>query len=502
LAEVPTIYIMIEPDQGGDTVMRWLSRSTIASRARIVRLPNGIKDISALYLADPAGFREALQRALDAAEPYQAIADRAAKAEAERARDAAGGLILEPDILGRFAGDLKRAGLVGEENNAKILYLALTTRLFSRPVSVVVKGVSSGGKSFTVEIVLRFFPPETYWSRTGMSDRTLAYSDEDFRHRFLVIYETTGMSSDIASYLIRSLLSESLIRYETVESTPEGLKSRVIEKLGPTGLITTTTAARLHPENETRLLSLTVKDTPAQTKAVMLALADDGINQDNAVDFNQWHAHQRWLATGENRVTVPFARALADLIPPIAVRLRRDFSTLMSLICAHALVHRDSRGRDGQGCIVAALDDYTGVRGLIAELFAEGIEATVKPEVRETVGAVMTLVKGNGVIGKDEMSMTEISKALGLDKSAASRRVNVAVSKGYLVNHEDRRGRPARIAMGDPMPGELEILPHADQLADRCSVAVLQEGTGTPPPLSHDDAPEVPESEEVMVWTG
>jgi hypothetical protein len=67
--------------------------------------------------------------------------------------------------------------------------------------------------------------------------------------------------------------------------------------------------------------------------------------------------------------------------------------------------------------------------------------------------------------------VTEISKELGLDKSAASRRVYVAVSKGYLANREDRKGRPARIALGDPMPGETEILPHPDQLADRCSVA-------------------------------
>ena len=35
----------------------------------------------------------------------------------------------------------------------------------------------------------------------------------------------------------------------------------MIEREGPTGLIVTTTALRLHPENETRMLSLTVTDT-------------------------------------------------------------------------------------------------------------------------------------------------------------------------------------------------------------------------------------------------
>jgi hypothetical protein len=87
-------------------------------------------------------------------------------------------------------------------------FLALTTWLFERPVSVAVKGPSSGGKSHIVEVVLRFFAASAYWLRTGMSDRALAYSDEDFRHRHLVIFEAAGMTSDFGSYLIRSLLSE------------------------------------------------------------------------------------------------------------------------------------------------------------------------------------------------------------------------------------------------------------------------------------------------------
>ena len=95
-----------------------------------------------------------------------------------------------------------------------------------------------------------------------MSDRALAYSNEPLKHRHLVIYEAAGMASEFATYLIRSLLSEGRVRYETVEKTTEGLGPRLIEREGPTGLIVTTTSLRLHPENETRMLSLTITDTP------------------------------------------------------------------------------------------------------------------------------------------------------------------------------------------------------------------------------------------------
>ena len=272
LAGLAIIFVVVEPDRGGEAVMKWLRCSSIAPRVRLVRLQDA-KDPSALYLADPEGFRSAFQRALDEAEPYQAIRDREVTATATNAAGIAGDLVGEPNILDRFAAELAGAGLVGEDRNAKILFLALTSRLFDRPVSVAVKGPSSGGKSFTVEIVLKFFPSSAYWERTALSDRALAYSDEDFRHRHLVIYEAAGVASDIGTYLIRSLLSEGRILYEVVENTRDGMRPRRIEKEGPTGLIVSTTATKFHPENETRLLSLRVKDTPTQTKAILHALA-------------------------------------------------------------------------------------------------------------------------------------------------------------------------------------------------------------------------------------
>jgi len=482
LAELTTIYIVIEPDRGGDAVMGWLRHSSIAPRVGLVRL-QGAEDPSALYLANPDEFRGAFRRALDRAEPYQAIADREAEAEAAQAREAAGGLVLEPDLLTRFAAELAPAGLVGEDNNAKVLFLALTTRLFLRPVSVAVKGPSSGGKSYIVEVVLRFFPATAYWSRTGMSERALAYSDEDFRHRHLVIFEAAGLTSDFGSYLIRSLLSEGRIEYEFPEKTKDGIKPRVIRKEGPTGLVVTTTAPRLHPENETRLLSLTVKDTAQQTKIILRSLAR-GPETAGAVNYTQWQALQTWLETGQRRVVVPFAPTLADMMPPVAVRLRRDFRLLLALIEAHALLHREQRERDDQGRIsrilATTLGDYAAVRDLIADLFAEGVDATVKPETRETVAAVK-------VLGKDEVSVTEIAKALKLDKGAASRRITDAMSLGYLANNETRKGRPARIVLGDPLPGDIEILPHPDKLADCCTVAALQQGIDAPSPQADFD---------------
>ena len=44
-----------------------------------------------------------------------------------------------PRILDRFARGRPKAGLVGEERAAKLLYLVLTSRVLDRPISAVVK---------------------------------------------------------------------------------------------------------------------------------------------------------------------------------------------------------------------------------------------------------------------------------------------------------------------------------------------------------------------------
>ena len=385
--------------------------------------------------------------------------------DAAKAAAAAGDLTTEPDVLVRFGKAVESAGLVGETNNAKVLYLALTSRLFERPVSVAVKGVSAGGKSYTVESVLKFFPASAFFARTGFSEKALYFSEEDFRHRFIVLFEAVGMESDYLSYVIRTLLSENRLSYELPVKTEEGMKPQVLEKEGPTGLITTTTAAKLHPENETRLLSLGVTDTKQQTKAVMYTLAAE---KGAGFDYAPWQSLQEWLSTGERRVSVPYARWLVDKIPPVAVRLRRDFGMLLSLIRAHALLHRESRNKDEQGRIVASEADYAGVYCLVEKLFAEGVEATVPATVRETVEAVQECLAAGGTgktaEGVPTISLTALAAALGLDKNSAHHRVRKATGAGYLVNLESRRGRPAQIVLADPLPDENAVLPEPGAL--------------------------------------
>jgi hypothetical protein len=409
-------------------------------------------------------------------------------------------LARDQQILDRFTSALRVCGVVGEDRNAKLIYLALISRRLDEPVSLALKGVSSSGKSYTTETTLRFFPPEAYIEMTAMSERALVYMQNDFAHRMIVLFEAVALreqrektESNLTAYFVRSLLSEGRIRYPvTVRDKDGSFVTKTIEKNGPTGLILTTTATSLHGENETRLLSLPTNDTAGQTKAVLRQIARGSTP---SVDFREWHALQSWLETAETRVVIPYAGYLAESMPPVAVRLRRDFRAVLRLIQSHAILHQLSRQRDDLGRIVASGEDYQVVRGLVADLISDGVGATVSATMRETVECV----RGLGETHPDGVTVTAAAAELGLDRSAAQRRLWAARERGYVTNLEDRRGRPARYVTGEPLPDEVVLLPHSctpagDETAGQegvCSCAVTAEGVERNPPdlFPEDDLP-------------
>jgi hypothetical protein len=102
----------------------------------------------------------------------------------------------DPRILDRFAVAVQVQGVVGEVATAQLVYLVLTSRLLDKPASLIVKGHSASGKSYTVQVALRFFPPEAVLVMTAMSQRALIYSDEEYAHRTIIMYEATGLPGD------------------------------------------------------------------------------------------------------------------------------------------------------------------------------------------------------------------------------------------------------------------------------------------------------------------
>jgi hypothetical protein len=402
-------------------------------------------------------------------------------------------IIDDPNILDSFADQFRNV-IAGEAANGKLLYLIATSRLLDKTMHAAVKGTSAGGKSEIRKRVLEFFPPENVISFTSLSEKALIYHDGDFAHKVLSMGEASATDEqNFQDYLLRELISEGRLVYPTVQKIGNELITVTIEKNGPVAFLVTTTKNKLHAENETRMLSLEIDDSEKQTKSVLGKVAQvEGLNHSAAqVDHKPWQDFQRWLERGERRVVVPFADVMANLIPPAAVRLRRDFGQVIRAIKAHALLHREQRLRDGAGQIVADITcDYEPVRKLMAAIIAEGSGVAVNKATVETIEAVSEATAAMAC--DDGASAQDVAKVLKLDKSAAWRRLSAARQEGFIVNLEVRKGMPGRYRTTGQKVEPINILPTAAELAERFET---MPSPPTPPepvqPCNRDEIAEV-----------
>jgi hypothetical protein len=368
------------------------------------------------------------------------------------------------DLLAAAVETVEALGVTGETRIIKGTYLTVISQVLPEPVSMVAKGASAGGKSYSTKTTLRLFNPAVFYNVTAGSQRSLIFTDEDFGHRTIVMFEATALrevaekrDGDMTAMIVRTLLSEGRIIYDITERGDDGkMGTRRITKEGPTNLIVTTTSDNLHNENETRLLSLPVDESEAQTRAVMVRTARRRNQAESAEppDLDQWHELFHWLKHhGEHRVYIPYAEYLAQSAAASVVRMRRDFGVLLGMIQAHAVLHQVNRKRDQHDRIIATPGDYEAVVDILAEAFAITSGRKVKEAVRKAVAAVQDL-------GGKDVTVAQVAKHLKRDRSRATRGLKEAADLGYLTNEETRQGHSARYAIGsDPLPEDKPALP-------------------------------------------
>lgn len=369
-----------------------------------------------------------------------------------------GALVDEPQILSSLSSTLRGTGYAGSTLPVQLLCLGLYSRHLERPISLVVRGESASGKSHAIKRALEFTSPDAYRTITAMSDKALYYDQRKFDHRMLIVFEGEGLKSDTVAYAMRSLLSEGRLEYSYTDF--ESKKTVQISKDGPTGLITST-AGRVDHELGTRMFSVPIDDSPTVTQAIMEIEAKRATGQIDTVDTSQFEAFDQWLAVNRKPIVIPYATKLAQASDGKAVRMRRDFPAVLGLIQTHALIHQKNRETDGANRVVANLDDYRVIHGLVSELIAYTSEKSVPQAVRETVDVLWDLTRQ----GADRaVTVNKVANALGVHRTTASRHLNRAATLGFAIKNRQQPGMPLTYDWGENMPEDSSVLPDPESL--------------------------------------
>ena len=385
----------------------------------------------------------------------------------ERYATIAAPILDRPDIFAAVTGTMAERGYAGDPAHVELLYAIFTSRLLDRPMCAFLKAPSSSGKSWLLNRTLELFPPESYELKSGITPKAIAYGRSDLQHRILAIQEASGLQGREGNMLVRTLISEGLVRWEVAGRESDGFTTREIERPGPIAFVMTTTHNVLHREDETRALSIQVDDTAEHTRRVLDSIAERYSGAaDHIVNLAPWHAYQRWLAGGPCQAVIPFASEIARHYWTQANRSKRDFEQVLTAIGTSALMHQTGREIDDYGSVIATLEDYAMARRFLVKVLGEASGAAVPASVRETFQAIAACARE--LTGDAEEtrwpSITELAAKLGIDKAAASRRVAKAKEMGFVADRRTRPGFPSRIALIERLPEDAEVLPSVEKI--------------------------------------
>ncbi|MBL4621485.1 MAG: toprim domain-containing protein, partial [Immundisolibacteraceae bacterium] len=341
---------------------------------------------------------EALQTAnIEAA---QAPKDKTVTLDAEETR-AALDLLQSADLLDRINNDFSRCGVVGEQINKLVGYLAVVSRKLDRPLAITIQSTSAAGKSALMDAILAFMPEEDRIKYSAMTGQSLFYMGEtDLQHKVLAIVEEEGASN--ASYALKLLQSEGELTIASTGKDPVTgeLKTQDYQVKGPVMIMLTTTAIDIDEELLNRCIVLSVDEGREQTRAI------------HTIQRNN-RTLSGLLAKADKQTILALHQNAQRLLQPLAVmnpyahhltfiddrtRTRRDHEKYLTLIDSLALLHQhqrpiktiDHRGESIR-CVEVTLDDIDTANRLAHEALGRTLDE-LPPQTRKLLGLIVDQV--------------------------------------------------------------------------------------------------------------
>jgi hypothetical protein len=293
-------------------------------------------------------------------------------------------LLRDPDLLGRILRDFDRLGIVGEEGNKLVGYVAAISRKLDQPLAVVIQSSSAAGKSSLMEAILALVPPEDRLKYAAMTPQSVYYlGATDLRHKVLAVLEDQG--AEKVAYALKILQSEGELNIASTgkEAATGRLVTHEYKVQGPVALFFTTTAVQVDEELLNRCIVLSVSEDREQTRAIHRLqrhrqTLQGLVGRDERDEVCRLHQNAQRLLR-PLLVANPFAPQLTFMDG--RTRSRRDHAKYLTLIRAIALLRQYQREvkttvlrGEAVPYIEATADDITVANKLADHVFGRALD--------------------------------------------------------------------------------------------------------------------------------
>ncbi|MCX6232931.1 MAG: hypothetical protein NTZ33_15485 [Bacteroidetes bacterium] len=341
----------------------------------------------------------------------------------------------DPNLIENIDKLIEQAGVVGEENTRKLLFINASTYKMANPLHTLIQGTSGSGKSHLINTIGQCVPPEDLLIMTRVTSKSFYhYSKEELIDKLLLIQDFDGLNEE-ARYAFRELQSSGMLSSSTTYKDRNGnINSMVKVVKSNFASLIATTQAEIYYDSMSRSVVIGVDESEEQTCRIIehqnkiLAGQFDEVEERKAKTFLQ----------NCIRILKPYEviNLYADKVklPMDAKMLRRLNAHYQSFVKQITLLHQFQRKKDEKGRLITEPDDLKIACEILFEAIIMKID-DLDSSLRQFFNKLKTYVKEQSKSNTNEYQFAkrEIRLALNLSRGSCVRYLESLEKMEYII---------------------------------------------------------------------
>ncbi|MBE7169522.1 MAG: toprim domain-containing protein [Williamsia sp.] len=353
-------------------------------------------------------------------------------------RQAAISELKKPELLKRTSQLIAMSGIVGEEHNALVAYLAYSTRKQPVPLHVMLLGSSGSGKTYLQERISELIPPEDRIEITQVTENAFYYfKQHELKHKLILIEDLDGAMA--VFYPLRELQTKRRIsKTVTLKDSKGNLKTITLTVEGPVSVSGCTTRERLYEDNANRCILLYIDQSKEQDKRItgyQVKLSAGEINKQREHQYRELFCNMQRLLRPVAIIN-PYAKWIQ--LPDQVFKPRQTMTLLLGFIEAITLYHQFQRevkkDAAGQLYIETTVGDIEAAFMLLKDvLFSKSDE--LSKATRGFLEQVKVMLQQSGT---ESFTARDMRKELRLAPTTIKRYLFELERYGYIKRNGNR----------------------------------------------------------------
>ena len=358
-----------------------------------------------------------------------------------------------PDLIKKIDNLIEQAGVTGEENTRKLLFVIASSYKTNYNLHCLIQGISGSGKSHLVNTIGQCMPPEDVLSITRITGKSLYYyTHGELINKLLLIQDFDGLN-DEAQYAFRELQSSGVVSSSITYKDKSGnILSTIRTVNSHFASLIVTTKSEIYYDNMSRCIVAGINESKDQTQKI--------------IEYQNKKIMGHVMETNENNSKEFLQNCIrclknADVINPYADKVNLPNETHMSrrlnyhfqqFIMQVTLLYQHQRKRDHLNRLITEPVDIKIACDILFEsimMKVDDMNISLRQffeKLKEYISRISTLNHLNY-----EFSQREIRLALNLCKTTCKENFSELVQLEYIgkTGGSSNRGYKYRIIYWD-----------------------------------------------------